>query len=37
LLDLNAPDQVVDWLIQYEQRFEYNWELHGGLLPCAPQ
>ena len=37
LLDLNAPDQVVDWLIQYEHRFEYNWELHGGLLPCAPQ
>lgn len=30
LLDLNAPDQVVDWLIQYEHRFEYNWELHGG-------
>ena len=37
LLDLNAHDQVVDWLIQYEHRFEYNWELHGGLLPCAPQ
>ena len=37
LLDLNAPNQVLDWLIQYEHRFEYNWELHGGLLPCAPQ
>ena len=37
ILDLNAPAQVVDWLIQYEHRFEYDWELHGGLLPCAPQ
>ncbi|MNL78367.1 hypothetical protein D3C87_2047290 [compost metagenome] len=37
LLDLNNPAQVADWLVQYEHRFEYNWELHGGLLPCAPQ
>ena len=34
---LIAPAQVVDWLIQYAHRFEYDWELHGGLLPCAPQ
>jgi molybdopterin-guanine dinucleotide biosynthesis adapter protein len=27
----------VDWLIEYGHRFEYNWELHGGLVPCAPQ
>src|SRR3989344_3819289 len=37
LLDLNSPAQVVDWLLQYEHRFEYNWGLHGGLVPCAPQ
>ena len=37
LLDLNSPAQVVDWLLQYEHRFEYNWDLHGGLVPCAPQ
>ncbi len=37
VLDLNNAAEVVDWLIQYEHRFEYNWELHGGLLPCAPQ
>lgn len=37
LLDLNAPDQVVEWLMQHAHRFEYDWELHGGQLPCAPQ
>ena len=37
LLDLNQPAQVVDGLIEYGHRFEYNWELHGGLVPCAPQ
>lgn len=35
LLDLNAPAQVVDWLLEHAHRFEYNWELHGGLLPSA--
>lgn len=30
LLDLNAPAQVVDWLLQYGDRFDYDWELHGG-------
>ena len=32
LLDLNAPAQVADWLLQYADRFDYDWELHGGLL-----
>ena len=35
LLDLNQPAQVVNWLLEYAHRFEYNWELHGGLLPSA--
>ena len=35
VLDLNQPAQVVDWLLEYAHRFEYNWELHGGLLPSA--
>lgn len=29
LLDLNAPVQVVDWLIAHQERFEYNAELYG--------
>ncbi|MHB8949195.1 MAG: molybdopterin-guanine dinucleotide biosynthesis protein B [Rhodoferax sp.] len=37
VLDLNAPAQVVDWLQQHADRFEYQWDLHGDLLPCAPQ
>ena len=28
LLDLNDPAQVVDWLLQYAERFEYDWDLH---------
>ncbi|CAN7672379.1 molybdopterin-guanine dinucleotide biosynthesis protein B [Acidovorax sp. LjRoot66] len=28
LLDLNDPAQVVDWLLQYGERFEYDWDLH---------
>ncbi|BEU97592.1 molybdopterin-guanine dinucleotide biosynthesis protein B [Acidovorax sp. DW039] len=31
LLDLNAPAQVVDWLLQQGDRFDYNWELHGAV------
>ena len=37
VLDLNAPVQVVDWLLQCADRFDYQWDLHGDLLPCAPQ
>ncbi|HNZ90438.1 MAG TPA: molybdopterin-guanine dinucleotide biosynthesis protein B [Acidovorax sp.] len=37
VLDLNAPAQVADWLLQHADRFEYQWDLHGDLLPCAPQ
>lgn len=37
VLDLNAPAQVVDWLLQHADRFDYQWDLHGDLLPCAPQ
>ncbi|EER59694.1 molybdopterin-guanine dinucleotide biosynthesis protein B [Acidovorax delafieldii 2AN] len=37
VLDLNAPSQVVDWLVQQANRFEYHWDLHGDLMPCAPQ
>jgi molybdopterin-guanine dinucleotide biosynthesis protein B len=37
MLDLNAPAQVVDWLLQHAGRFEYQSDLHGDLLPCAPQ
>jgi molybdopterin-guanine dinucleotide biosynthesis adapter protein len=29
LLDLNAPAQVVDWLIQNQHRFDYDCELYG--------
>lgn len=36
LLDLNAPAAVADWLLASGDRFEYPWELHGGLTPCAP-
>ena len=32
LLDLNAPAQVADWLLQHAERFDYNWELHGDVL-----
>ncbi len=28
LLDLNAPAQVVDWLLHHAERFEYDWDLH---------
>lgn len=28
LLDLNDPAQVVDWLLHYAERFEYDWDLH---------
>ncbi len=28
LLDLNAPAQVVDWLLQHAERFEYDWDMH---------
>ena len=34
VLDLNAPGEVVDWLIQHAHRFDYDWELHGGLESC---
>ena len=37
VLDLNAPAQVTDWLLQHADRFDYQWDLHGDLLPCAPQ
>jgi molybdopterin-guanine dinucleotide biosynthesis protein B len=28
VLDLDDPAQVVDWLEQYADRFEYDWDLH---------
>ena len=31
-LDLNAPTQVADWLMQNQHRFEYNEELYGAGL-----
>ena len=37
VLDLNQPVQVAQWLLAQGERFEYDWELHGGLLPCAPR
>lgn len=36
VLDLNAPAQLADWLLAHADRFAYDWELHGGLLLCAP-
>ena len=32
VLDLNAPAQVVDWMLQNADRFEYDWEMHGETL-----
>ena len=32
VLDLNAPAQVVDWMLQDAARFEYDWEMHGETL-----
>lgn len=32
LLNLNAPVQVVDWLLQNQHRFDYNEELYGAGL-----
>ena len=32
VLDLNHPEQVAQWLLAQAGRFEYDWELHGGLL-----
>ena len=32
LLDLNQPAQVAQWLLDHAERFEYDWDLHGGLL-----
>jgi molybdopterin-guanine dinucleotide biosynthesis protein B len=37
VLDLNSPVQVADWLVAHDHRFEYDWELHGGSLTCAPR
>lgn len=37
LLDLNAPAEVADWLLGQGERFDYDWELHGEALPCAPR
>lgn len=36
VLDLNAPAQVADWLVEQGQRFEYDRRLHGERLRCAP-
>ena len=36
VLDLNAPAQVVDWLLQHADRFDYQWDLHGDLLHAPP-
>jgi molybdopterin-guanine dinucleotide biosynthesis protein B len=33
VLDLNSPSAVADFLLEQAHRFEYDWELHGGLLP----
>lgn len=32
VLDLNAPAEVVDWMLQNADRFEYDWEMHGEAL-----
>ncbi|MDY0106174.1 MAG: molybdopterin-guanine dinucleotide biosynthesis protein B [Giesbergeria sp.] len=32
VLDLNQPAQVAQWLLEHAERFEYQWELHGGPL-----
>jgi molybdopterin-guanine dinucleotide biosynthesis protein B len=32
VLDLNQPAQVAQWLLAQGERFEYHWDLHGGLL-----
>ncbi len=32
VLDLNDPELVAQWLLAQADRFEYDWELHGGLL-----
>ena len=32
VLDLNHPELVAQWLLAQADRFEYDWELHGGLL-----
>ena len=32
VLDLNHPEQVAQWLLAQAGRFEYDWEMHGGLL-----
>lgn len=32
VLDLNHPELVAQWLLTQADRFEYDWELHGGLL-----
>ena len=32
VLDLNAPAEVVDWMLQNADRFEYDWEMHGETL-----
>lgn len=32
VLGLNHPEQVAQWLLAQADRFEYDWELHGGLL-----
>ena len=32
VLDLNHPELVAQWLLGQADRFEYDWELHGGLL-----
>ena len=31
VLDLNHPEQVVQWLLAQADRFEYDWNLHGDL------
>jgi hypothetical protein len=37
VVTVSAPAQVVDWLLQHADRFDYQWDLHGDLMPCAPQ
>ena len=32
VLDINAPSSVVDWMLANGHRFDYDWELHGGLV-----
>ena len=31
VFDLNQPAALADWLVAHGERFDYNWELYGGV------